>query len=107
MASRLLITRSPELAAARLNEVLSADDREPGMTDSIALVTAAGLLASAHHRVADDVVATLALRSATAYLGNLVPDMAARRARGRVLGFDLLVARLLDALAELAATATS
>ena len=30
-----------------------------------------------------------------------------RRARGRVLGFDLLVARLLDALAELAATATS
>ena len=106
-ASRLLITRAPELAAARLHEVLSADDREPGMTDSMALVTAAGLLASADHPVADDVVATLALRSATSYLGNLVPDMAERRARGRVLGYDMLVARLRDALAELAARASS
>lgn len=106
-ASRLLITRAPALAAARLHEVLSAADREPGMTDSIALVTAAGLLASAAHPIADDVVATLALRSATSYLGNLVPDMVDRRGRGRVLAYDVLVARLLDALAELAAATTN
>jgi hypothetical protein len=102
-ASRLLITRAPELAAARLHEVLSVEDRVPGMTDTVALVTAAGLLASARHAVTDDLVTTLAQRSATAYLGSLVPDVAERRTRGRVLSYDRLVVIVRDALLDLTA----
>jgi predicted ATPase/DNA-binding SARP family transcriptional activator len=105
--SRMLITRAPHIAAAQLLAVLTGAVREPALTDSIALVTSAGLLATVSHPDADDIVATLAHHSVTVYLGTLVTDMTQRQERGRLLRYSDLHATVCAALSDLVASVAS